>query len=318
MRCRAYLSVLFVLLFTGFAFGESRLVSEFKLTVPDDQPDAIWSYLNEAYGPNGTMLTKLGPGFTATFAIDEFVDRYFDTQELPLLKMRSGLRHRTRHILEGTNMEKDGRQLVQLKLSTEDESGVVREEDKYEVRDEPGKMNSAEERLPCVGLVKQHQRPLLVDRLKALSIQPENLREITVLLQTRRRAYISLDGKAFATITLDNVLARSWIYIVEFNEMELELNEIAYTDADESTRQKMTELNALMKKDLFTRFPELKQDQTPKYNKSVERLKKSDPFFEEALQWGFRPEVLLLLPLAGILFFLWRVLARRRAKKAKD
>lgn len=318
MPFRARISLILLLCLSTLALGESRLESEFKLAVPADQPDAIWSYLNEAYGPNGTMLAKLGPGFSANFATDEFLDRYFDTPEMPLLQTKSGLRHRTRYILKGKDKTKDGRQLVQLKLGTEDESGVVREEDKYEVRDDPKKVKFEEDRLPCVGLVKRQERPFLVERLKALAIEPKDLTETAVLLQTRRRAYISYQGEAFATITLDHVLARSWIYIVSFHEMELELNEIAYTDADQATRQKMTELNSMMKEDLFSRFPGLKQDQTPKYNKSVERLKKSDPFFEESIQWGFRPEVLLLLPLVGIFFFLWRVLARRRAKKTED
>ncbi|MCA9780116.1 MAG: CYTH domain-containing protein [Candidatus Eremiobacteraeota bacterium] len=315
MRVRAYLSIILVLCLTAVGFSESRLESEFKLAVPADQPEAIWAYLNEAYGPNGTMLARLGEGYSAAFATDEFLDRYYDTPEMPLLKTHSGLRHRTRYILKGKDKTKDGRQLVQLKLGTEDESGVVREEDKYEVRSDPRKVKVDEDRLPCVGLVKRRERPFLIDRLKALSIQPEELTEAAVLLQTRRRVYISHNGQAFATITLDHVLARSWVYVVSFHEMELELNEIAYTDADQATRQKMTDLNAQMKEELFTRFPGLQQDQTPKYNKSVERLKKSDPFFEESLQWGFRPEALLLLPLAGFFFFLWRVVARRRAKK---
>ncbi len=318
MRVRAYLSMLFFLCLSGIGLGESRLESEFKLAVPADQPEAIWAYLNEAYGPKGTMLSRLGEGYTAAFATDEFLDRYFDTPELPLLRMHSGLRHRTRYILKGKDKTKDGRQLVQLKLGTEDESGVVREEDKYEVRKDPGKVKFEEDRLPGVGLVKRGERPFLVERLKALSIQPEDLTQAAVLLQTRRRVYISHNDQAFATITLDHVLARSFLYVVSFHEMELELNEIAYTEADQATRERMTRLNAQMKEELFTRFPGLKQDQTPKYNKAVERLKESDPFFEESLQWGFRPEALLLLPLAGIFFFLWRLIARRVSARSQS
>jgi len=286
-----------VLIATGQATGQSRLESEFKLVVPSDQREAIWEYLSQAYGPNGRVLKQLGPNFSATFATDEFLDRYFDTPRLPLFDSNSGLRHRTRHVVQGVDRSKDGRQLVQLKLGTEDQSGVVREEIKFKTRKNPGKTRDNDDQLPCLGLVKRSERRALRTHLSTLSIEPRDLTEVATLFQVRQRTYISENGQPFATITLDRVMGRRWIYTISFDEMELELNEMAFTEADEAGRERMTRLNTLMKEDLFANFPDLKQDQTPKYNKAVNLLREKDPFFQESLTWGGRPEFLLLIPL---------------------
>ena len=58
MRFPIRVTGLFLALLSLFstALGDSRLESEFKLTVPPEQREAIWNYLNEAYGPGGSML----------------------------------------------------------------------------------------------------------------------------------------------------------------------------------------------------------------------------------------------------------------------
>ena len=313
MALRLFFASILLLSLSVCTAAESRLESEFKLAVPSGQREAVWAYLNEAYGEGGAMRTLLGPEYTVSFATDEFVDRYFDTPDLKLLELHSGLRHRSRYIIEGKDRRKDGRQLVQLKLSTPDDSGVIREEVKFKVRDNPAKVRDPDDSLACVGLVKRSERADLLYRLDEVPVDHQQLREVLVLLQNRRRCYISRLGEPFATITLDNVVGRSgFIYIVEFDEMELELNEIAYTDGDQDTRAQMTAINAKMKDDLFTRFPDLKQDQTPKYNKAFNKLIKRDPFFTQAVEWGFRPELLLalLLPLFGVLG--WKALRHLR------
>lgn len=299
--------VFLVLLLSLTVWGEGRLESEFKLAVPEGRLEDVWRYLNTAYGPEGPLLTQLGTDFSATFATEEFLDRYFDTPQLRLAHLQSGLRHRTRYVLEGANRRKDGRQLVQLKTGTDDSSGVVREEKKFEVRNNPQKVKEDLDMVPGVGLTKRAERPVLLKELAALSIEPEQLSEVTALLQTRRRVYISRAGEPFATITLDHVVARRWIYLTSFDEMELELNEIAYTEADASQREEMTRINQAMKDDLFKTFPGLSQDQTPKYNKALARLKQEDPFFDTSLNWGFRPELFIL----GVVLLLCLPLLRR-------
>jgi len=68
------------------------------------------------------------------------------------------------------------------------------------------------------------------------------------------------------TFTLDEVSSFYFPYS-GFVELELELNEIRYTDADYSEQQALEGMNAKAKQALFDRFDHLVQDQTPKYNK---------------------------------------------------
>ena len=138
---------------------------------------------------------------------------------------------------------------------------------KFKVRDNPSRVKDAQDSLACVGLVKRSERLELLAQLREVSIEPEESREVAVLLQTRRRCYISRLGHPFATITLDHVAGRSWLYTASFDEMELEPNEIAYTDADESARSKMTTLNKKMKEDLFSRFPNSSRTRLPNTTK---------------------------------------------------
>lgn len=310
------LCIAFVLLLSAWAFAEGRLESEFKLAVPEGQREAVWQYLNEAYGPQGTILTELGTRYTVTFAREEFLDRYFDMPELSLLQRKFGLRHRSRYVREGSNLRKDGRQLVQLKISSEDKTGVVRQELKFETRRNARSVRNGEDHLPCLGLVRRSERPALREQLRSLDVEPKRLVEVVSLLQARDRVYVSRDGIAFATITLDHVVARHGPYTAVFVEMELELNEIAYTDAGPEARQEMTVVNTRMKDDLMRRFPGLVQDQTPKYNKAVDRLRLTVPMFDVFLPLGFRPEVALgltiVLCLPIVLLFRW---SARRSKR---
>jgi len=53
-----------------------------------------------------------------------------------------------------------------------------------------------------------------------------------------------------------------------FVEIEPELNEIAYTEAEPAARAEMVRLGDEITAILMTRFPDLKRDLTPKYNKA--------------------------------------------------
>lgn len=285
------------------AVSEGRLESEFKLDVPSGQANAIWKYLQTAYGPGGKMIGSLGAEYQATFAVEKFVDRYYDTSDLRLLKRQEGLRHRSRSILAGSDFRKDNRQLVQLKLSNGGD-GVVREELKFEVRDNVASRRLPGDEIPVVGLIKRSQRPGFLEALALSGIDPADLRQTITLLQTRSRAYISHRGQPFATITVDEASVHHWYASTSFEELEMELNEIAYTEADEASRAQMLEINTRLKADLFSAFPGLRQDQTPKYNKAMQRMAAVMPTLSLSLALGAPPE-LLLLGLIGLAAPVW-------------
>ena len=52
-----------------------------------------------------------------------------------------------------------------------------------------------------------------------------------------------------------------------FTELELEVNEIRYTQAGFGERKRMQAFNNRVKEQIMERFPALSIDQTPKYNK---------------------------------------------------
>src|SRR5688572_1093434 len=115
--------------------GEHRIENECMLVVPDAQEEAVWAYLQRRYGAGqGSILPELGPAFAATFSDEGFVDRYFDTDDLAVLALQGGVRHRTRRNLgDASKDRKHGRQLVQLKLPRPGDKDVNRSEIKFDV-----------------------------------------------------------------------------------------------------------------------------------------------------------------------------------------
>jgi len=77
--------------------------------------------------------------------------------------------------------------------------------------------------------------------------------------------------------------------------MELELNEIRYTQEDSIGRAHMDAVNEAIKEVLFDRFKNLTQDQTPKYNKMY-ALIQGNPWSFIRSNWAyFFYSVLVLL-----------------------
>ena len=96
------------------------------------------------------------------------------------------------------------------------------------------------------------------------------LPEVT-LRQTRSRIYITDSIASLATITLDVVTNLKFPF-QRYTEMELELNEVRYTESDEVGKKKMERFNEKLRNGLLESFPSLYQDQTPKYNKMKQMI----------------------------------------------
>jgi hypothetical protein len=252
-----------------------RIENEAKLKVPQEITEQVWTWLQERY-KDSTWLNRDGRTFTSTFGDEIFVDRYFDTPDLKLLGLESGVRHRSRIVTEGSAKRKDGRQLVQVKLSRHDGVGLERSEIKYTV-DTPAGVDSANE-TSVLSLLDRSDRAAMSRRLADIGVDPTQLRPMVTLDQNRRRVYVADQNGPFATVTLDMVSTSGWWQSVAFTEIELELNEIRYTEADEKTRLWMHALNEVIQADLVARFPGIAQDQTPKYNKAFARLETGMPF----------------------------------------
>lgn len=260
--------------FGGSGAGAVRVENEAKLAVPRAEADAVWQWLRQRYGAP-SFLDRDGRRFSSTLGDERFIDRYFDSPDLDFLRAQSGLRHRSRIVMEGSALRKDGRQLVQIKLNRQDATGLERSEIKFPVEVPPG-VDPANVRF-VLGLVDKSDRIALAERLVEFGVVPQTLRPILTVDQNRKRVYLADQDGAFATITLDAVTCEGWWQSHTFTELELELNEIRYTQSDAGMRAWMNEVNRTIQADIQAAFPAIVQDQTPKYDKSFARLEAGAP-----------------------------------------
>ncbi|MBR9922691.1 MAG: CYTH domain-containing protein [Bacteroidetes bacterium] len=237
---------------------ENRIENEFKLSVPKGEEEAVWVFLQEAL--SGSSLLAFDSAFTSSFAREEFHDVYFDNGEGRVASFQAGVRLRERYIADTLS-----KRLLQLKLPTDDSSGVARQEIKFNPYTK-FKTSDRKATHPFWRFVKPGDRDEVSLYLGSLQVSGDDLEPELKLKQDRRRAYVSQFGTPFLTATLDHV---SYFYFPysSFTELELELNEILYTEADFDQRAAMEAINRDIRDKLFQKFPGLKQDQTPKYNK---------------------------------------------------
>jgi hypothetical protein len=260
--------------FSAHGANVVRVENEAKLKVPREITEDVWTWLRARYA-DSSFLNRDGHAFTSTFGDEQFIDRYFDTPDLKMLGWKSGVRHRSRIVMEGSAMRKDGRQLIQLKLNRLDATGLERSEIKYTV-DPPAGVEPENEK-SLLALVDNSDRVALAGRLVEAGVNPSDLRPMLTINQNRRRVYVADQQGALATITLDMVSADAWWQAVRFTEIELELNEIRYTEADDKTREWMNVMNRAIQADLTAKFPAIVQDQTPKYNKAFAAVEEGMP-----------------------------------------
>lgn len=298
------------------ARGAFRIENEWKLSVPDDLVEPFREWLRERYGTGeGSILPELGPDFTVKFSDEHFTDRYFDNPRLEVLASQGGIRHRTRRNLEdAAHDRKHGRQLVQLKLRRPGDQELNRTEIKFEVNP-PEEARSELDRHPLIGLVDRDQQQAFIDTAARFGFDAREMSNTITLEQRRWRVYISKGGKAFSTLTLDEVSSYFVGWGVRFTELEIELNEVAYTEANRAGQEAMEQVSQRLADDIFAAFPAIKQDQTPKYNKVYDAFAAKVPAFRTFL---LHRDLILTLGLLGVVggvvggAALWR---RRAAKR---
>lgn len=236
----------------------ARLETEYKLAVPVGQDAVVWRWLSGRYAVQKPRA--LGAGWTSALGEEIFRDRYFDVPAGTLLRARAGLRHRQRFDTTGQLIK----QLVQLKI-TDDANGMLRQELKFKPIEE------ATDATPLAELLLPVDQPTLDSALAALGVHSVDLRLAFRLAQRRRRLYLRQDGEDFSTITLDSSYDADGAPAT-FTEIEVEINEKRYTGASEIERGRMRIVLDSIRADLFRQFPDLRQDQRPKYQKLAELL----------------------------------------------
>ena len=238
--------------------GQARIESEYKISVPNEQQESLWSFLQSIFVNNAKGIL---PKNTSTeIATEVFYDTYFDDAQETLLGYQAGARYRERYVQDSLI-----KTLLQLKVPTLDELGIARKEhkfspeNKFDINDRTGLH-------PFLKHVKQKDVNDVDLILGQFGTSSRKMQESIKLKQVRRRIYISDPEGALMTFTLDEVSAFHFPY-TQFVELELELNEVRYTDADFEGQSELEKINAKAKDAIFAQFQNIKQDQTPKYNK---------------------------------------------------
>lgn len=247
------------------------------MSLPVEKIETVWNDLQNRYLHDPKALKELGPSFECHFSIEDFTDTYFDTPSRQILQTNGGIRHRKRTNLTNPDDPKSDRELIQVKIDNISENPLERGELKFKVKYYQ-KIKTPEDLHPLLGLIKRRQRSEFKDELKKLGLEPEAVKPILTVHDQRRRLYMTKDGQAFLSISVDHVRSDANGKTVEFAEVEPELNEITFTNASPKTRAYMEQINSKVIQDLTSRFPFLQRDLTPKYKKSYDRLKENGAF----------------------------------------
>jgi len=300
-----------------------RIEYEIKLRLPLEQIDEVWDWMHVRY-KDVSWLNGEGYLFTGEFGDEDFTDTYFDTSDLMLLSENNGVQHRMRTVHSGPAIEKDDRQLIQIKLDRGDVTGAARSEIKFNVSSGDDR-KGANDSHPLVGLVKRNEVGKFKTTFYTRNIDPYKLRPILTLNQNRRRIYLSDQNGAFATLTLDLVSTRSWGTNLKWAELELELNEIRYTEANSEIRQKMERVIEKIQGDIQQVFPAIVPNQTPKYNTAFISVEEAAWLpLRQVIHWGISADgfsvvtIVLQIVLVAGLFYLGRKLWLRFKRRRND
>ncbi len=240
--------------------ADGRIESEFKLSVPKEIEAQVWQFLKEEFDDQG--IKKIDTSFTATTAQEIFYDQYFDDENNTLFQAKAGVRFRQRFVADTLS-----KQLLQLKLPLSDTTGVARQEIKFNVYTKI-KKSDRQAMHPFWRYVRPKNREEVNLHIANHDLTGNDLRPAVKVRQDRKRIYVSEKGIPFLTMTFDEVCSFYFPYPC-YTELELELNEIRFTDGNADERARMEQVNQTVKDKILNQFSALKQDQTPKYNKMV-------------------------------------------------
>ena len=273
------LKILFLLLFFMAAsyadeemggYATDRLESEYKLLVPDTVKTKLWPHLVKSFKETDSKISS-------EFSVEYFKDTYFDNSERILLHHENGIRKRERLIPENPTHPKHGRVLIQIKLKS------LRDDYRYEIK-YPVIKNKSFISSNLDQQIEEKYKNDFLRRLRLLSVAPDDLKPILVINQKRSRVYLKTEGSPFLTVTFDETYSDVLFWKAELTEVEIELNEVAFTSANEEERKAMLRISSQIKEDLLKTFPDLKQNQTPKYNKIYDKLDEKVPMLPQILK----------------------------------
>jgi hypothetical protein len=299
-------------------YDNMRIEQEEKLFVPMEIQEEVLAWIKHRYVEDKTRLAELDPSFTASFDVEDFTDVYYDGPSLQILAMKSGVRHRKRVNLSRPEDEKSGRELMQIKLNDISSNELERGEIKFAI-EYLARPTTPEDTHPMLGIVKKEHRELFKKRLVDIGLDPQSMRPVLTVRDLRTRVYIKRDGKPFMSISFDQARSNLLWGEYHFVEIEPELNEIGFTEADAETRAYMETVLHRVVQDILTKFPDIRQDLKPKYNKAFDRLEEDIPFLRSMVSIGLQDDAELLVVSGGVVLIAMCIVVPRflRGKRRK-
>ncbi len=299
-----------------------RIEQEEKLFVPMEIQEEVLAFLKSRYVDDKARLAELNPGFTAYYSDEDFTDVYYDTPSLQLLALKSGVRHRKRVNLSNPEDRKSGRELMQIKLNNISSNALERGEIKYPI-EHLQRPTTPEDTHPMLGIVKKENREGFKKRLVDIGLDPQSMRVVLTVRDLRTRVYILRDKAPFMSISFDQVRTNLLWGETRYVEIEPELNEIAFTDADPATRRYMESILAQIVGEIRAKFPAIESNLMPKYGKSFYGIEAQIPFLRTLVRHNlhngeaFASVILLAVAVLGFGGFLvWRGIAAARRQRS--
>ncbi len=262
----------------------ARIEIDNTTSLPLLEKQALADFLKKEYLGNKSHLSEINPQLTATSSTEHFTDKDFDTNKLFLINQSIGLRHRKRVNITNPEDRKNERELVQIKSSAGD---LAREEIKFNVDTELVNKKNIDDRHPLISIIKRDEREAFKQRVAALNVtDPYSLRQVLVLNQERQRTYLSDEGKPFITLSLDIIRPKKWWATVSFVSLEVELNEVTYTQGTAKDREFMSQVYQKIVQEIQAVFPRLEQDLRAKHKKVFDVLARRIPFLSFFIRLG--------------------------------
>jgi hypothetical protein len=292
-----------------------RVENEVKLAVPESISAEVWDYLTTKYADENLSAIMFDDLFDSNIDEDLIVDQYYDNLDFQLLAGENGIRHRKRFVIMDTASRKNGRELMQIKINNINSNEQSRGEYKYPVKYYDTHKEKYDN-LAFLGLISREYRESVMFLLNKYNIDAKELFPTIIVEQLRKRLYITRRDQPFLTITLDYVTSKYEDKECKFVELELELNEICYTESDSVVKAKMENITNEIKTDVIEKFPSVKQDQTPKYNKSANYIGLDiNQIKESRVKWVKITIIIVSVCILIIVTFL--ILTRKRRKKSR-
>jgi hypothetical protein len=273
----------------GTGSDSARIDSQITLKIPGGQADAVYQYLKNKYVAQEITIGDRFPGvrlYGQTMSdVSVFTDEYFDTPQLDLYRGNNSARHRSRVNTTHPNDRKNGRELVQIKVTPPGRFDL-RNELKYEVKRSYGQKQDRDDQHQLIGLIKPGERDDFKDVFGKANIDPHSLRHVFTITQTRSRVYINWEEKNILSFSVDQGSARMLWGEGKFASVDVGLVENTYTEADEGKRKIMWEIREAMIKDLVEHFPALTVNSESKYSIVLGQLIKQMGFVPTLMKLG--------------------------------